>query len=93
MIDRQIIKQILQKAYRDVRLRTAAAGVFALVWWSVLYPELCFTDSTYTQIIVMDGQEIEAEQPDCRDVLNAAGDEIVIKSRLLEWLEEKTGNK
>ena len=93
MWNRQIIKQILLKGCSSIRLQAAATGVFALVWWGVLYPELCFTDNTYAQIITMDGQEIEAEQPDYRDVLNAAGDEIVIKSRLLEWLEEKTGKK
>ena len=93
MIDRQNIKQMMLKAYRDVRLRTAAAGVMALAWWGLLYPELCFADNTCTQVTVTDGQEIETGQADYRDVLNAAGDEIVVKSRLLEWLEEKMGKK
>lgn len=91
MIDRQNIQQVLLKVYRDARLRTAAAGVMALAWWGLLYPELCFTDSTCAQITVTDGQEIEAGQADYRDVLNATGDEIVVGSRLLEWLQEKMG--
>lgn len=93
MIDRQNIQQVLLKVYRDARLRTAAAGVMALAWWGLLYPELCFTDSTCAQVTVTDGQEIEAGQADYRDVLNATGDEIVVGSRLLEWLQEKMGKK
>ena len=93
MIDRQNIKQILLKASGNARLRTAAAGVMALTWWGLLYPELCFTDNTCTQITVTDGQEIEAGQADYRDILDATGDEIIVKSRLWEWLEEKVSKK
>lgn len=89
MWNRQIIKQIALRAYRDMRLRTVTAGVFALTWWGILYPELCFSDNTYTQVDVASGQETENGQSDYRDILNASGDEIVIKSRLLEWIEQK----
>ena len=85
----QIIKQIVLRAYCDMRLRTAAVGVFALAWWGIFYPELCFSDNTYTQVEVVDGQEIEIEQSDHQDILNASGDEIVIKSKLLEWIEKE----
>ena len=93
MINRQNIKQIMLKAYGDVRLRTAAVGVMALAWWGLLYPELCFADNTCAQVTVSDGRELEVGQADYRDVLKATGDEIVVKSRLLEWLEEKAGKK
>ena len=89
MWNRQIIKQIALRAYFDVRLRMAAVSVFALTWWGILYPELCFSDNTYAQVDVVDGQEIETEQSDYRDILNASGDELVIKSRLFEWIEQK----
>ena len=89
MWNKQAIKQILLRAYSDLRLHAAAVGVFAFVWWGLLYPELCFTDNTYEQVIIVDGEEIETEQPDYRDVLSASGDKIVIKSRLWEWLEQK----
>ena len=92
MWNRQIIKQIALRAYFDVRLRMAAVSVFALTWWGILYPELCFSDNTYAQVDVVDGQEIETEQSDYRDILNASGDEIVIKSRLFEWIEQKINN-
>lgn len=89
MWNRQIIQQYLLKGYHDLRLWAMVSGMFAFVWWGILYPELCFTDNTYTQVSVVDGQEIEAEQSDYRDFLQMEGDEIVIKSRLLEWIEQK----
>lgn len=75
--------------YPGLRLRAAATGVFALVWWGLLYPELCFTEDTFQLVTVTDGKESVAEDVACKDILEAAGDEIVIGSRLLEWLEEK----
>ena len=89
MWNRQCLRQLLLREYRDLRIRTAAVVMFALAWWGVLYPELCFTESTYEQIMVIDGQEIVLEKTDVEDILNAAGDEVVVKSRLLEWLEQK----
>lgn len=89
MWNKQAIKQILLRAYSDLRLHAAAVGVFAFVWWGILYPELCFTDNTYEQVIIVNGEEIEGEQSDYRDVLSASRDKIVIKSRLWEWLEQK----
>ena len=89
MWNREIIKKIMLRAYCDLRLRAAAVGVFAFVWWGILYPELCFTENTYEQIVVVDDEETEAKQADYRDVLSASGNEIIIKSRLWEWLEQK----
>ena len=64
-------------------------AMFALTWWGVLYPELCFTESTYEQIVVVDGEEIVSEGTDYTDILSATRGEVVVKSRLLEWLEQK----
>ena len=89
MWDRQFIKGIMLRAYCDLRLHAAAIGVFAFVWWGLLYPELCFTENTYEQVIIVGDEEVEAEQTDYRNVLGASGDQIVIKSRLWEWLEQK----
>ena len=86
--NRQIIQQTVLRVYCDMRFRTAAVGVFAFTWWGILYPELCFSENTYAQVEVVDGQEIVTEQSDYHDILNASGDEIVIKSRLLEWIEQ-----
>lgn len=84
-----IMKRIIRRGYYDIRLRAAATGAFALVWWGILYPELCFTEETFQQIIVTDGEEKAVDEADYKAVLDAAGDEIVIRSRLLEWLEQQ----
>ena len=89
MWNRQIIKRMMLRIYCDLRLHAAAVGVFAFVWWGLLYPELCFTENTYEQVIIVDGEAIEIEQADYRSVLSASGNEIVIKSRLWEWIEQK----
>lgn len=93
MWNRQNIEQILLRVYYDIRLRAAAVGLFAFAWWGLLYPELCFTENTCEQVIIVDGEEVEADLTDYRDVLGATGDEIVVGSRLLEWLEQITGRK
>ncbi len=83
------VRRIVWNRYCDLRLRAMVTGIFALIWWGVLYPELCFTEDTFQQVIVADGDEKVIEEASYRDILNASGDEIVIKSRLLEWLEEQ----
>lgn len=93
MWNRQFVIKLLIRGYRDLRVRTAAAALSALMWWGLLYPELCFTENTYEQIIVVDGVEVILEETDYRDLLEASDDEIVFRSRLLEWLEEKFHKK
>ncbi len=83
------VRQFLLMGYNDLRISTAVAAMLVLTWWGVLYPELCFTEDTYEQIIIVDGQEIVSDQADYRDILGASGDEVVVRSRLLEWLEQK----
>ena len=71
------------------KVRTLAVSVFALAWWGILYPELCCTEDTFEQVVtVEEGQEM-SEQEIYQHLLAASGDEIVIKSRFLEWFEEK----
>ena len=89
MWNKHTLKQIMVRVYSDVRIHTAAVGLFAFVWWGLLYPELCFTENTYEQVIVVDGEAVEVEQTDYQDVLGASGHQIVVKSRLWEWLEQK----
>lgn len=63
-----------------------AAGALALIWWGVLYPELCFPQDTYDIICEEEG-EIPADESYCR-LLWADEEQIVIKSRLWEWIEQ-----
>lgn len=67
------------------RNRIAAAGVMALVWWCVFYPELCFPQDTYE---VVDDEDT-TEEENFPDILQADDEQIVIGSRLLEWLDKK----
>lgn len=93
MRGRDKLEMIMKKGRNNLCVRTAALCMAAAAWWGVLYPELCFTENTCVQVIVSQGQEIVIRQADCQDILNASGDEILIKSRLLEWLEEQKYRK
>ncbi|MBD5444894.1 MAG: hypothetical protein HDR29_05010 [Lachnospiraceae bacterium] len=70
--------------FLNQRNRIAALGVMALVWWCVFYPELCFPQDTYE--VVNDEDTVEENYP---DILQADDEQIVIGSRLLEWLKDK----
>lgn len=93
MWNKERLKSFLQQSYYDLRLRTAAVSILAFAWWGLLYPELCFTENTCEQVIVSQGQEIVTKQADYKEILNASGNEIVVRSRFLEWLEEKKSKK
>lgn len=65
------------------------AGMFALVWWGVLYPELCFPRDTYEVVYGMEEEEAQASEEEiCRRLLQADGEQVIVKSRLLEWLKQ-----
>ena len=93
MWNKESLKNFLRQSCCDLRFRTVAVSILAFAWWGLLYPELCFTENTCVQVIVSQGQEIVTEQTDYQEILNASGDEIVVRSRLLEWLEEKKSKK
>ena len=79
------MKHFLEKGQR---FKGILLGFFAFAWWGLLYPELCFTEDTFRQVIVEDGEVITVKEACYREILDAEGDDIVIESRLLEWLEE-----
>ncbi len=89
MLNKESLKIVLKKGYYDLRFRTAVICIMAFAWWGLLYPELCFTENTCAQVIVSQGQEIVIRQTGYPEILNASGDDVVVRSRLLEWLEEK----
>lgn len=80
------------------------AIIGAAVWWLVFYPELSFIDGTYQlvmpehekQLKRIDGSDSDmdmtvdiSEKDALSGLLHAGKDEIVIESKLLEWLLEK----
>lgn len=75
------------------RVRTLAVSIFALAWWGILYPELCFTEETFEQVVVSEEFQEMTKQEIYDSLLKASGDEIVIRSRFLEWYEENVAGK
>lgn len=80
------------------------AIIGAAVWWLVFYPELSFIDGTYQLVLTehekqikrMDGADCDmdltvdfSEEDALSGLLHARRDEMVIESRLLEWLSGK----
>lgn len=71
-----------------------AVCVFAAAWWSIFYPELCFSEDTCAVMQTENAQKwseerhSHAKEIDAADVWQASGDEIVISSRLWEWCAE-----
>ena len=68
--------------------RAFAACVLAIAWWSVFYPELCFTQETCE--VISDGG-MQTEEIDAAEIWRSSGEELVISSRLLEWCEKNLG--
>lgn len=75
------------------KLRTLAVAMFAIAWWGVLYPELCFTEETFEQVVVAEDFQGMTREEVYESLLQASGDEIVIRSRFLEWYEENVAGK
>lgn len=69
--------------------KTLAACLFAVVWWGIFYPELCFTEET-CEAVMSDERLTDGipGQIGAAEVWRASEDEIVISSRFLEWFEE-----
>ena len=90
-----------------LRAAGMAVGIFAFVWWCVLYPELCFPQDTYEAVyetgkeaeegLSADGEMKEdtdvSEKENCRRLLQADDEQVIVKSRLLEWLGQYQGEK
>lgn len=84
--------------YRKV-LSSTLIGTFALLWWGVLYPELCFPEATYEIVNDQDEDVNHAKNKDakktslpldgesCYGMLDADEGQIIVSSRLLEWLK------
>lgn len=76
---------------------------FGLCVWCVLYPELCFPQDTYEAVyeagegsaakegVEKEGAEQESSaltEENCCRLLRADKEQVIVKSRLLEWLEQ-----
>lgn len=93
VLNRQPVRTVLEKIYKNMHIRAAGAVLCALVWCGLLYPELCFTQGTCEQILIVQGQEIVIEQLENAGILNASDGQIIVRSRFLEWLEQLKSKK
>ena len=95
------IEQILWKGYYNLKIRAWMTVAFAASWWGILYPELCFTEATCQAVVIeecavdedqqddmciKDKSKEDLSQPTYREMLETTGDEVVVKSRFLEWM-------
>lgn len=79
---------------RFPKLRLVMTGIFAFVWWFFFYPELCFPEDTCTIIYQSETYDMETWQENYQDIsqqlLHADGENIIVKSRMLEyWKQSK----
>ena len=95
------MEQILWKGYYNLKIRAWMTVAFAASWWGILYPELCFTEATCQAVVIEEcavaedqqndmckkkTQQEDLRQPTYREMLETTGDEVVVKSRFLEWM-------
>lgn len=103
MWNRANIEKTLWKGYYNLKIRAWMTVAFAASWWGILYPELCFTEATCQAVVIeecavaedqqddmciKDKSQEELRQPTYREMLETSGDEVVVKSRFLEWVGE-----
>ena len=79
-------------------LKICCAVCALLCWWGVLYPQFTLLEGTYCVTQKQGVPEAEKLQEDpyalYRDMMEADGEHIQIKSRLLEnWRARNTGRK
>lgn len=69
-------------------------ALLTLGWWSIFYPELCFTEATCQIVQESEGntvcREKEALQPTEFLLEDTGKMEVRVTSRLGEWIIEKT---
>ena len=78
---------MMNKKEPVLRAAGLLAGIFAFVWWCVFYPELCFPQDVYEA--VYGTEQMEEAGENCRGLLQADKEQVIVKSRLLEWLEQQ----
>lgn len=84
---------LLCSGYQKIRLKAGLTCMFAAAWWGILYPELCFTEETFQAVTESEDkmhntEEQTVQQISCQELLKCTGEDIVVRSRLIEWLEQ-----
>lgn len=66
--------------------------MMTLGWWSIFYPELCFSEDI-CQPVQREEREAVPDWQDVKYIFRGSGEEIVVTSRLWEWLTEQGGDQ
>lgn len=63
--------------------------LWTMAFWGILYPEFSLGKNTYLHVEEDGGSRIEEQNPeeDLWEILESGGENIVIKSKLWEWLQ------
>ena len=93
MKDSKFLKSCNVRKYLRTIFTGLSVGTFALVWWLVFYPELCLPRDVYEVLYEqdmydMDGEDLYSEEEIWNQLLQADGERVIVKSRLLEWLQQ-----
>lgn len=70
------------------KLKLGLCMVLAACWVGASYPELCFTPRNCQLFERKDGKEVPVEMQDAGDIWNIRSEEVVISSRIWEWLQQ-----
>ncbi|MDE7283823.1 MAG: hypothetical protein K2N85_09625 [Lachnospiraceae bacterium] len=93
-MNEELVKNDIKRSFKwKEYLRTAVMGIFtvtsAFVWWFLLYPELCFPEDTYEIVYEEQGMEEDCSDEDIFSQLMLSDEgQLVIKSRILEWIRK-----
>ena len=93
MVKYNFIKRIKETVHKRRKDIAYAIAFMALIWF-VMYPEFSLT-ADCVRVVDENGQIVECELTDrelALAVLEAKDDEIVIKSRFLEWITQWSEN-
>lgn len=68
----------------------AAFCIMTSAFWGVLYPEFSLGKDTYLYVETAGSIQVEEQNPeaDLWHILEADRENLVVKSKLLEWLQE-----
>ncbi len=74
--------------YEAVRIRLGSAS--GKNWWCIMYPPLCFVDSTYNIVPESSKEQLEhvLTEEEYREILSRKDVKVKVKFKLIPWLKD-----
>lgn len=66
--------------------------MMTLGWWSIFYPELCFSEDIF-QPVQREERDAVLNRQEGKYIFRDSGEEVVVTSRLWEWITEQSGEQ